>query len=118
AMDILRKQDLAILSIPEVETVVGKLGRVDSPLDPAPISMFETVVNYVPEYKRDARGEVARFRYDERTGEFLREADGELIPDVDGRPYRQWRDEIRSPDDIWDEIARVAQVPGATSAPK
>src|SRR5690606_16827085 len=55
AMDILRKQDFAILSIPEVETVVGKLGRVDSPLDPAPISMFETVVNYASEYKLDAR---------------------------------------------------------------
>ena len=40
--DIIRQQDRAIQSIPEVETVVGKIGRVDSPLDPAPLGMIET----------------------------------------------------------------------------
>ena len=44
AYDILQKQDMAIKAIPEVENVVGKIGRVDSPLDPAPISMVETVI--------------------------------------------------------------------------
>ena len=38
-MDVLSKQDMAINAIPEVESAVGKLGRVESPLDPAPISM-------------------------------------------------------------------------------
>ena len=32
ALDILQKQDIRISQIPEVENVVGKLGRVDSPL--------------------------------------------------------------------------------------
>src|SRR5699024_1196870 len=42
--------DMAVTSIPEVESVVGKAGRVDSPLDPAPMSMYENVINYKPEY--------------------------------------------------------------------
>ena len=50
ALDVLQKQDMAFGGIPEVESVVGKIGRVDSPLDPAPISMIETVINYKSEY--------------------------------------------------------------------
>ncbi|HSR87607.1 MAG TPA: efflux RND transporter permease subunit, partial [Pontiella sp.] len=46
SIDILEKQDIAIRSIPEIESVVGKLGRAETPLDPAPISMIETVINY------------------------------------------------------------------------
>ena len=56
ALDVLRKQDMAISTIPEVESVVGKIGRADSPLDPAPISMVETIINYKPEYKVDEHG--------------------------------------------------------------
>lgn len=41
---VISKQDLAIASVPEVASVVGKLGRADSALDPAPISMIETIV--------------------------------------------------------------------------
>ncbi len=117
-MDILRKQDMAIRAIPEVEMVVGKLGRAESPLDPAPISMIETIVTYQSEYRTDADGRLLTFSYDRKKEAFLRDANGELIPDPDGHPYRQWRDSIRSPDDIWREIARVAAVPGSTSAPK
>jgi Cu(I)/Ag(I) efflux system membrane protein CusA/SilA len=43
-----RRQDLAIISVPEVESVVGKVGRADSALDPAPIGMMETLVNLKP----------------------------------------------------------------------
>ena len=53
ALDVIQKQDMAIRSIPEVESVVGKIGRVESALDPAPISMVETVITYLPEYKTD-----------------------------------------------------------------
>ena len=56
ALDVLQKQDMAISAIPEVESVVGKIGRVESPLDPAPISMIETVINYKPEYVVDRNG--------------------------------------------------------------
>ena len=42
--------DQLVTSIPEVSLTVCKLGRVESALDPAPISMFENVINYKPEY--------------------------------------------------------------------
>ena len=118
AMDILKRQLMALNAIPEIETAVGKLGRVESPLDPAPISMFETIINYKSEYITDRDGYRLRFRFDDEEGAFALTADGELVPDDDGRPFRQWRADVRSPDDIWNEIARVAMVPGTTNAPK
>jgi len=117
-LDVLQKQDIAFTSIPEIEVAVGKIGRVDSPLDPAPISMIETVINYKSEYIIDKDGHHVRFKYDKQTGSFPRDPNGELIPDPEGRPFRQWRDHIKSPDDIWDEIVKAGQVPGTTSAPK
>jgi Cu(I)/Ag(I) efflux system membrane protein CusA/SilA len=89
-LDIMEKQDMAFQAIPEIESAIGKLGRADTPLDPAPVSMIETVINYKPEYRIDENG----------------------------KKVRQWRDHIRSPDDIWDEIVRAAKLPGTTSAPK
>jgi copper/silver efflux system protein len=118
ALDIVAKQDMAFQSIPEVELVVGKIGRVESPLDPAPVSMIETVINYKPEYILDKDGRRVRFRYDRKARDFVRDADGNLVEDTRGRPYRQWREHIRGPDDIWNEIVHAGQVPGTTSAPK
>ncbi|MFH1571116.1 MAG: efflux RND transporter permease subunit, partial [Gemmatimonadota bacterium] len=118
ALEILGTQDRAIQQIPEIETVVGKLGRADTPLDPAPIFMFETVINYRSEYRADASGRRLNYRYDEEAGDFPRDPAGEPIPDPGGRPYRQWRDHIRSPDDIWKEIVAAAALPGVTSAPR
>ncbi len=92
SLDMLRKMDMAIRAIPEVESVVGKIGRVDSPLDPAPISMVETVINYKPEY-------------------------GPPDP-LTGKSRRLWRESIRSPDDIWKEIVKATKILGTTSAPK
>lgn len=89
ALDLLASVDAAIATIPEVERAVGKIGRADTPLDPAPVSMLETVVTYKPEY---------------------RETDG-------GRRVRQWRDHIRTPRDIWQEIANATERPGLTRAP-
>ena len=89
ALDMLHTMDAAIQEIPEVDRAVGKLGRAESPLDPAPISMFETVVTYKPEFGLDEAG----------------------------NRVRNWRDHIRSPRDIWDEIVKVAAAPGLTSAP-
>jgi Cu(I)/Ag(I) efflux system membrane protein CusA/SilA len=118
ALDVLQLQDKAFTAIPEIESAVGKLGRVDSPLDPAPISMIETIINYKPEYIVDRNGHPLKFRFDEERDEFVRDESGELIPDEKGKPFRNWRDHIKSPDDIWDEIVKAGKVPGTTSAPK
>lgn len=117
AKDVMQKLDMRVSSIPEVENVVGKMGRTESALDPAPISMFENIITYKTEYKTDEDGHRIRFRTDDN-GAFVRDESGELIPDADGQYYRQWRDHIQSPDDIWDEIVKAADIPGTTSAPK
>ncbi len=117
-LETLQLQDRAFAAIPEVDSVVGKIGRVESPLDPAPVSMIETVINYKPEYKIDEKGRRMRFRYDWTEKDFIRGDHGELVPDSKGLPYRQWREHIKSPDDIWQEILAAGEVPGVTSAPK
>jgi Cu(I)/Ag(I) efflux system membrane protein CusA/SilA len=105
-------------AVPEVETVVGKAGRAESALDPAPLSMFENIILYKSEFKTDTDGRPMRFKVDAE-GAFVRDEGGRLVPDPRGRYFRQWRDHIRSPDDIWDEIVRATRsIPGVTSAPK
>ncbi len=112
--DILAKQNIAMLAIPEVETVVGKLGRAETPLDPAPVSMIETVINYKSEYIVDEHGRRERYQFEpDKTdyfwsedgdlvyapdgkpylvrGKFARDEQGKLIPDPDGKPFRLWR---------------------------
>jgi len=116
AFDLLQQQDMLIRGIPEVEEVVGKIGRVESALDPAPVSMVETVITYKSEYKTDANGRRLRFRWDSKLLRFPLDEQGELIPDEDGRPFRQWRDHIKSPDGIWAEIEEAATIPGMTTA--
>ena len=95
ALDVIEKQDAAIKAIPEVESVVGKIGRVETALDPAPLSMVETVINYLPEYKVDPL-----------TGQHV------LDPKT-GKPIRNWRPNIHSPNDIWKEILKAARLPGS-----
>ena len=114
----LRAIDMAIQTIPEVETVVGKVGRANSALDPAPLSMYETVINYSSEYKTDVDGHRIRYAYNDKEDKFEKDNSGELVPDKNGRYFRQWRDHIQSPDDIWVEIVNAAKLPGVTSAPK
>jgi Cu(I)/Ag(I) efflux system membrane protein CusA/SilA len=49
AQKIVAQQDTAIQEVPEVKSVVGKIGRAESALDPAPISMIETIILLKPE---------------------------------------------------------------------
>ncbi|QDV25977.1 efflux RND transporter permease subunit [Aureliella helgolandensis] len=77
AMQVLQTQDVLIGQIPEVKDVLGKIGRVESALDPAPAAMIETYVMLKPE--------------------------------------SEWREGVKARD-IWDEINRVASLPGVTPA--
>lgn len=130
--NVLGQLDKSIDNIPEVDLSVGKLGRVESALDPAPISMFENVVNYKPEFFINEKGQKQRFKVDEdyrfilSSGDTLSNeemltkniATSLLIQDEFGRYFRNWRSHINSPEDIWDEIVKVTKIPGLTSAPK
>ena len=86
-MDVIQKQDMAISQIPEVSSTVGKLGRAESPLDPADISMIETVVNYKSEYLVDENSRRLQFRFDPDATDYFRAPDGTPLPGIDGLPY-------------------------------
>ncbi|MEM8668017.1 MAG: efflux RND transporter permease subunit [Planctomycetota bacterium] len=77
ALQILQTQDVLIGEIPEVQDVLGKIGRVESALDPAPAAMVETYVML--------------------------------------KPKEQWREGVTS-SDIWNDINKVATLPGVTPA--
>ncbi|MEM6718938.1 MAG: efflux RND transporter permease subunit [Bacteroidota bacterium] len=163
---ILQQLDMAVANIPEIETVVGKAGRVESALDPAPLSMYENTIHYKPEYMLDTNGKPQRFKVN-ADGEFVlknashasvssskiknkesistaldvttenqtsdrvargtsvvsrstmkRITSDDLIPDNNGKFYRNWRPHIKSPADIWNEIVQNTKLPSITSAPK
>jgi Cu(I)/Ag(I) efflux system membrane protein CusA/SilA len=144
---VLQQLDMAVASIPEIKTVVGKAGRTESALDPAPLSMYENIIQYKPEYMLNENGERQRYKVNEdglfelKDGRLIHNENiavsssavenkafikstllnidrSQLIPDDDGQFYRNWRPEIQSPDDIWNEIVKVTKLPGVTSAPK
>ncbi len=131
AIDVIQKQDKALSAIPEVASAVGKLGRAETPLDPAPLSMIETIINYHPEYLEDENGRRLTFKWtpDENdlfrnpagetvnaldgepyivAGKFLRDEFNQLIPDPGGKPFRLWRSsldpEINPGHQAWDGI--------------
>ncbi len=125
---VLQQLDMSVASIPEIKTVVGKAGRVESALDPAPLSMYENVIIYEAEYKQDTKGERLKFKMNEEglfetiSGEYVpsgtKKETNQLIKDENGEYFRNWRKHIKSPDDIWKEIVQVTKLPGITSAPK
>jgi Cu(I)/Ag(I) efflux system membrane protein CusA/SilA len=131
-LEYIETLDKRLSTIPEVEVAVGKWGRVNSALDPAPIQMFENTINYRSEYILDENGHRMQFKVDKDGNFILRNnslynpeketfraipADS-LIPDDRGEYFRQWRPQIKKPLDIWKEIVKVTNIPGLTSAPK
>ncbi|EGO64833.1 efflux RND transporter permease subunit [Acetonema longum] len=48
AVEAAKKMDRLIMEIPEVDMSVGKVGRAETAIDPAPISMIETIVTLKP----------------------------------------------------------------------
>ncbi len=131
-LEVIRILDKHVNAIPEIETVVGKWGRVNSALDPAPTSMYENVINYKPEYILNEKGHRMRFKvnkegafilkdgttYHPETEAFRLIEKENLLDDKNGEYFRQWRSEIKSPDDIWNAILEKSSIPGLTSAPK
>ncbi|KAB1159772.1 efflux RND transporter permease subunit [Tenacibaculum aiptasiae] len=135
---VLQQLDMAVASIPEIKTVVGKAGRTESALDPAPLSMYENIILYKPEYMLNSHGERQRYKVNNeglfqlKDGSFIVNPNNtkdkatinseissqQLIEDANGEFYRNWRPAIKTPNDIWNEIVRVTKLPGVTSAPK
>ena len=103
-------------NIPEIDKVLGKAGRVASAIDPAPISMFENIIYYKSEFIEDEYG--SRKKFETYNGVFVRDVNDRLIENPNGKPFRQWRNHIRSSNDIWKEIEKATRLPAITGAPK
>ncbi|RRO21909.1 efflux RND transporter permease subunit [Flavobacteriaceae bacterium 14752] len=166
--DKLQQMDILVSQIPEVKTVVGKLGRIESAIDPAPISMFENLITYKSEFILDDNKDLKAFEVNDKGWfkiqgvkiensqvhitkssndllwfdnqnyvfanknaeifsddiqsdifyEIKNNFEPYLVEDEDGKYFRNWREHIQSPDDIWNEIVKATKIPGLTSAPK
>jgi copper/silver efflux system protein len=131
-LEYIETLDKRLSAIPEVEIAVGKWGRVNSALDPAPVQMFENTINYRSEYILDENGQRMQFKVDKEGSYIFKNGlkynlkkDGfriiradSLITADNGEYFRQWRPQIKKPLDIWNEIVKVTDIPGLTSAPK
>jgi len=129
---VVAQLDMLLANIPEVELAVGKAGRAETSLDAAPISMYENLINYKPEFLINKNGKRETFKTDKKgrfilvSGDTLTNEEAllrgvklaGLIPNPGGQYFRNWRPQIKSPNDIWDEIVRVTKLPGVTSAPR
>jgi len=74
AKRLIQVQDAIIKNVPEVEHVLGKVGRAETATDPAPVSMFETIIILKP--KDQWRPGITK-------GDIVAELDGKLqIPGV------------------------------------
>jgi Cu(I)/Ag(I) efflux system membrane protein CusA/SilA len=49
ALQVMRQADKLIMSVPEVKSVYGKMGRAQTATDPAPLSMNESIIQFKPE---------------------------------------------------------------------
>ncbi|MFO0794534.1 MAG: efflux RND transporter permease subunit [Candidatus Brocadiaceae bacterium] len=79
AIEICKKQDAIIKSLPEVDTVVGKIGRAETPTDPAPVEMFETVVALKP--KEEWRKKKIEYKFLNYIPSFIHPVFHWILPD-------------------------------------
>jgi len=86
-LDVIAKQDAAINQIPEIELAVGKLGRAETSLDPAPMSMIETIINYKPEFLKDEYDRLLTFKFNKNENETFKDINGKPLPAYDGKSY-------------------------------
>ena len=100
AARLLQAQDQILKSFPEVETVHGKAGRVDSSTDPAPFSMMETVVTLKPE--SEWRGKSRWY--------------SKWVPEWFKWPLRIFWPEHISYEELISEMDSKLQIPGTTNA--
>jgi Cu(I)/Ag(I) efflux system membrane protein CusA/SilA len=101
ASRLLQVQDRILKSFPEVERVFGKAGRAETPTDPAPFSMMETVVVLKPP---------AQWRAKER---WYSSWAPEWLKDTVLRPI--WPDRM-SWQELVDEMDRTLQIPGTKNS--
>jgi Cu(I)/Ag(I) efflux system membrane protein CusA/SilA len=101
-MEAMKKQDILMKQIPEVDMVTGKLGRAETALDPAPLGMIETIITLKPKSGwRDVP--VKRWH-----------SDSDFLPGFIKAPLRFFFPEKRTitKNEILEELREAADMPG------
>lgn len=67
ARELLQQTNKLIMTVPEVETAWGKIGRAETATDPAPLTMIETVIQLKPreEWREGMTSELLRKEFDD-----------------------------------------------------
>lgn len=104
ATRLMQIQDRIIKQFPEVTTVHGKAGRAETATDPAPMEMFETVVQLKPE--KDWRKVPQTRWYSSWTPEWTKKGLRKIWPEI--RPLT-WEELIT-------ELDEALQIPGQVNA--
>lgn len=99
AQKLMQKQDQILKSFPEVESVFGKAGRIESSTDPAPFSMMETVVLLKPQNE---------WRFKKRWYSSL--------PGFARKPFEYFWPKRISFESLIDEMDQALKIPGTTNA--
>jgi Cu(I)/Ag(I) efflux system membrane protein CusA/SilA len=100
AQRVLQITDRVIKQFPEVDRVLGKAGRAETPTDPAPLSMLETVITLKP---RSEWRKVPTF-YSSWSPEWLKPL------------FRRFVSDTITPDRLVDELNAALRVPGVSNA--
>ena len=100
AQRLLQISDRIIKQFPEVDRVLGKAGRADSPTDPAPLSMLETVITLKPrsEWRR------AKTWYSEWSPEWLKPL------------LRRFSPDHISSEELVAQLNRALKIPGVSNS--
>jgi Cu(I)/Ag(I) efflux system membrane protein CusA/SilA len=139
AKELLQQTDKIIQRFPEVHHTLGKIGRADTPTDPAPLSMIETTITLRPETEHEMIS-VDRFFSDwpgwlkePLTWVWPEEKKGKIIHEWRKRPVERffsgWPGFLKKPlallfplerymtiSELTDELDRAIQFPGLTNA--
>jgi Cu(I)/Ag(I) efflux system membrane protein CusA/SilA len=93
-LEYIETLDRRLAAIPEVEVAVGKWGRVNSALDPAPIQMFENTINYRSEYILDENGQRMKFKVNKKGNYILNLAKIRNTVEINGNKEEISRNEV------------------------
>ena len=102
AQKLMQVQNRLILQFPEVHTVLGKAGRAETPTDPAPLSMFETIIQLKP--KQDWRKTTTWY------------SDWDWAPDWVFAVCRRITPDHISTEQLVEEMNTALTLPGASNA--
>ncbi len=99
-LDAMKKQDILMKQVPEVDMVTGKLGRAETALDPAPLGMIETIVTLKPKHLWRDMAVMRWYTNNNMIPEFIKKALRMVFPETRKITKKEILEELRSAADM------------------